>query len=183
MVSSSALFKVVRGSVCQGASDLRRAGTRVCLTHCKQMLSVCVSVSLLTRLRYTRSRNAFAHSVFLSKFRLAILGLTSQYLSSSITTEAYHDLASLLSSDVRALNPSLPNAVGSGANASGGLAGKAADADDGRIRVLEQELRFTLYRHWSLENAMYHSAYVAGKLSMWRAQGVGKLRQMMAKMG
>lgn len=115
--------------------------------------------------------------------RLAILGLTAQYLSTSIPTDSYHDLASLLASDVRALNPSLPNATGSGANASGGLAGKAADADDGRIRVLDQELRFTLYRHWSLENAMYHSAYVAGKLSIWREKGVAKLRGLMAKMG
>ncbi|CEH13426.1 dna replication initiation factor [Ceraceosorus bombacis] len=119
---------------------------------------------------------------------LAILGLTSQYLTSSIDVEHYERVAALLASDVRALNPSMTADGESDESAvrqkaSGGLAGRAVDADDGRIRVLDKELRFTLYRHWSLENAMYHSSYVAGKLSIWRERGLAQLRGFMAKMG
>ena len=75
-----------------------------------------------------------------------------------------------LASDVRALNPEPIN--------------KSVHApDDGRIRVTDKELRFTLYRHWSLEASMYHSSYVAGKMGIWKERGLSKLRSFMAKMG
>ncbi|KAJ9475753.1 Cell division control protein 45 [Pseudozyma hubeiensis] len=60
---------------------------------------------------------------------------------------------------------------------------KSEDADDRSIRIIPNELRFTLYRHWSLETAMYHTAYVAAKLGIWRERGLSKLRGLMAKMG
>nr|CDI55711.1 TSD2 protein, required for DNA replication [Melanopsichium pennsylvanicum 4] len=60
---------------------------------------------------------------------------------------------------------------------------KSEDADDESIRIVPSELCFTLYRHWSLETAMYHTAYVAAKLGVWRERGLSKLRGLMAKMG
>lgn len=105
----------------------------------------------------------------------AIVGLTSQYINSQVPHGRYEQLAASLSSDVRSLNPT------SKRDASGPA--KPVDADDGRIRVVKQELRFTLYRHWSLESSMYHSSYVAGKLGIWRERGLSKLRGLMAKMG
>ncbi|UZJ54734.1 hypothetical protein CBS101457_004054 [Exobasidium rhododendri] len=101
---------------------------------------------------------------------LAILGLTSQYTSSQIPHGLYNDLSRGLASDVKALNPEVTL--------------KASHApDDGRIRVVEKELRFSLYRHWSLEASMYHSSYVAGKMGIWKERGVSRLRSFMAKMG
>ncbi|MCO5585490.1 hypothetical protein L7F22_039423 [Adiantum nelumboides] len=105
----------------------------------------------------------------------AIVGLTSQYINSQIPHGHYEELAKSMSSDVRSLNP-VTNRDGKGP-------AKPADADDGRIRVIQKELRFTLYRHWSLESSMYHSSYVAGKLGIWKERGVSKLRGLMAKMG
>ena len=105
----------------------------------------------------------------------AIVGLTSQYINSQIPHGHYEELAKSMSSDVRSLNP-VTNRDAKGP-------AKPADADDGRIRVIQKELRFTLYRHWSLESSMYHSSYVAGKLGIWKERGVSKLRGLMAKMG
>lgn len=108
---------------------------------------------------------------------MGILGLTTQYLNTQIPHGHYEDLAHVLASDVRAMNkaPSRDN--------ESRTLGKPVDADDGRIRVVDKELRFTLYRHWSLESSMYHSPYVAGKLGIWRERGLSKLRGLMAKMG
>jgi cell division control protein 45 len=54
--------------------------------------------------------------------------------------------------------------------------------DDHSIRPSE-EFRFTLYRHWNLYDAMYHSGYVASKMGIWREKGKGRLQGMLAKMG
>lgn len=107
----------------------------------------------------------------LYQYRMAILGLTSQYISSQIPHGLYNDHAKALASDVNALNPP----------SEGGKA--AYGADEGRIRVLKKEFRFTLYRHWSLEASMYHSSYVAGKMGVWQEKGLIRLRSFMAKMG
>ena len=101
--------------------------------------------------------------------RMAILGLTSQYSSSQISHGHYNDLSMAIASDVVALNPP-PRSRTNG-------------PDDGRIRVVDKELRFTLYRHWSLEASLYHSSYVAGKMGIWKEKGMSKLRTFMAKMG
>lgn len=54
--------------------------------------------------------------------------------------------------------------------------------DDSTVRATE-ELRFTLFRHWTLYDAMYHSSYVANKLGIWRERGRKKLTGLLAKMG
>lgn len=105
----------------------------------------------------------------------AIVGLTAQYIQSQVPHGQYEKLASALASEVRSMNPSTSRDTKGPA--------KPVDADDGRIRVVPNELRFTLYRHWSLESSMYHSSYVAGKLGIWKERGLSKLRGLMAKMG
>lgn len=45
------------------------------------------------------------------------------------------------------------------------------------------EFRFFLYRHWSLYDSMCYSPYVAAKLGVWQAQGSGKLKELLAKVG
>ena len=145
---------------------------------------------------------------------LAIVGLTSLYLSNSIDFETYETYSAAYASEVTAMEPnstaapteawSLDLLSKDPSTATGGDAPtrtaasrahdralrsviaqntKADDADDRSIRLIPAELRFTLYRHWSLETAMYHTAYVAAKLGVWRERGLAKLRGLMAKMG
>lgn len=113
---------------------------------------------------------------------LAILGLTSQYIANAVPSHLYERSASSLASDVIALNPGVTGANAGQSQASTNFP-KHLPADDGRIRVINEELRFTLYRHWSLESAMYHTPYVAGKLGIWREKGLTKIRGLLAKMG
>ncbi|TKY88433.1 hypothetical protein EX895_002785 [Sporisorium graminicola] len=144
---------------------------------------------------------------------LAIVGLTSLYLSNSIDFETYETYSSAYASEVIAMEPSSshgpteawsldllsskdkddtasgrPNTAATRAHDRALRVGisqntKSEDADDRSIRIIPAELRFTLYRHWSLETAMYHTAYVAAKLGVWRERGLSKLRGLMAKMG
>ncbi|KAK0547551.1 DNA replication initiation factor cdc45 [Tilletia horrida] len=124
---------------------------------------------------------------------LAILGLTTQLSTNQMDMETYDEYAVAFASDVTATNPvtsrsgssllerSASDPLMSSALSTG--ASIAADPDDSSIRVLEQELRFILYRHWNLEDAMYHTGYVASKLGTWRDKGRAKMRGMLAKMG
>ncbi|CBQ69633.1 probable TSD2 protein, required for DNA replication [Sporisorium reilianum SRZ2] len=143
---------------------------------------------------------------------LAIVGLTSLYLSNSIDYETYETYSAAYASEVVAMEPSCSAAArpeawsaellskdtdeaGSKPSTSATRAHDRAlrsgithntrseCADDRTIRIVPAELRFTLYRHWSLETAMYHTAYVAAKLGVWRERGLSKLRGLMAKMG
>lgn len=102
-------------------------------------------------------------------------------MSSAVPYETYDDYSAALASDVIAMNP-LPTAIRGPNNGAVGQ-GRPFDPDDASIRVVPEELRFTLYRHWSLENSMYHTAYVAAKLGIWRERGMSRLRGLLAKMG
>ncbi|KAI6043141.1 CDC45 family [Pisolithus marmoratus] len=92
---------------------------------------------------------------------LAILGLTYQYTSSRISRDAYEKFHSVYHDEdgIAALSP-----------------------DDLSIRATE-EFRFTLFRHWTLYDAMFHSSYVAGKLGIWKERGRKRLTGLLAKMG
>lgn len=104
--------------------------------------------------------------------RLAILGLTYQYTTSRISRVAYEKYHSIYYDEVFRLNPPPPQ----NANAS------AINPDDLSVRATE-ELRFMLFRHWTLYDAMYHSSYVAGKLGIWKERGRKRLTGLLAKMG
>ncbi|KAF7353604.1 Cell division control protein 45 [Mycena venus] len=86
---------------------------------------------------------------------LAILGLTFQYTTSRIS----RDTPPAGENAMISLNP-----------------------DDLSVRATE-ELRFMLFRHWTLYDAMLHSSYVAGKLGIWKERGRKKLTGLLAKMG
>ncbi|PKI85569.1 DNA replication initiation factor cdc45 [Malassezia vespertilionis] len=108
----------------------------------------------------------------------AILGLTAQYITNAIHSATYDGYAAALASDVIAMNADATSAETRGlqdVNFHG--------ADDSSVRVVPHELRFTLYKHWSLETSMYHTSYVAAKLGIWREKGISKLRGLLAKMG
>ncbi|CUA74901.1 PAB-dependent poly(A)-specific ribonuclease subunit 2 [Rhizoctonia solani] len=102
---------------------------------------------------------------------LAIIGLTYQYTSSRISRDDYDYWQVVYADEVARLNPRIDLS-----------ASTALHADDTGIRSC-QELRFTLYRHWTLYDSMFHSPYVAGKMNIWKERGRRNLAAMFAKMG
>lgn len=114
-------------------------------------------------------------SIFPQKARrLAVLGLTYQYSTCRISRDEYEKYHSIYNDEVSRLNPPPPN------NDTQGLA--ALNADDMSLRSTD-ELRFALFRHWTLYDAMFHSSYVASKLGIWKEQGRKRLTGLLAKMG
>ncbi|KAI0256730.1 CDC45-like protein [Lactifluus subvellereus] len=105
---------------------------------------------------------------------LAILGLTNQYIRCRTSRSEYEKYHTIYYDEVSRLNPPPP------ANDAHGLA--SLSADDMSLRTTD-ELRFELFRHWTLYDAMFHSSYVAGKLGIWKEQGRKRLTGLLAKMG
>ncbi|KAG5638158.1 hypothetical protein H0H81_001543 [Sphagnurus paluster] len=101
----------------------------------------------------------------------AILGLTHQYTTSRISRESYDTYQTIYHDEVSRLNPPPPN---------GALA--SLNPDDTSVRASD-ELRFMLFRHWNLYDAMFHSSYVASKLGIWKERGRKRLTGLLAKMG
>ncbi|KAJ7261312.1 CDC45 family [Mycena haematopus] len=104
---------------------------------------------------------------------LAIMGLTFQYTTSRISRDTYDTYHAAYRDEVFRLNPQPP----AGENAM-----ISSNPDDLSVRATE-ELRFMLFRHWTLYDAMLHSSYVAGKLGIWKERGRKKLTGLLAKMG
>ncbi|KAF9518396.1 hypothetical protein BS47DRAFT_1371034 [Hydnum rufescens UP504] len=102
---------------------------------------------------------------------LSILGLTHQYITSRIPRNRYDDYHTIFLDEVARLNPPVTESTIS-----------SLHPDDFNIRA-SGELRFTLFRHWNLYDAMYHSSYVANKLGIWQERGRKKLQGLLAKMG
>ena len=106
----------------------------------------------------------------------AILGLTFQYTTSRISREVYDRYYTLYKDEVERLNKGVIK------EGNGTLANGARGPDDNSIRIVE-DLRFMLWRHWNLYDAMMHSGYVANKLGIWKEKGRKKLHGLLAKMG
>ena len=102
------------------------------------------------------------------------MGLTHQFTSSLIDRERYDAYVGVLANEVARLNVNHELAAIGAHLASG--------PTDRSIRPSE-ELRFMLFRHWNLYDAMFHSGYVAGKLKLWRERGRKNLQGLLAKMG
>ncbi|KAG6813312.1 hypothetical protein H0H92_012125 [Tricholoma furcatifolium] len=103
---------------------------------------------------------------------LAILGLTYQYTTSRISRDYYDTQQSIYDDEVSRLNP-LP---------SDGGALASLKPDDISVRASD-ELRFMLFRHWTLYDAMLHSSYIASKLGIWKDRGRKRLTGLLAKIG
>ncbi|TCD66689.1 hypothetical protein EIP91_001043 [Steccherinum ochraceum] len=107
---------------------------------------------------------------------LAILGLTYQYNTSRISREEYEKYQSIYHDEVARLNPPLP------ASAANDYDFRSQNPDDRSVYAAD-ELRFMMFRHWNLYDAMYHSSYVAAKLGIWKEKGRKRLTGLLAKMG
>ncbi|KAL0947422.1 hypothetical protein HGRIS_013534 [Hohenbuehelia grisea] len=106
---------------------------------------------------------------------LAILGLTYQYTTARISREYYERYQAIYHDEVSRLNP-LP------ASETNGHTISTINPDDLNVRTCD-ELRFPLFRHWTLYDAMFHSSYVASKLGIWKERGRKRLTGFLAKMG
>ena len=99
---------------------------------------------------------------FISRtYRLAILGLTFQYITSRISRTDYDKFHSIYHDEVARLNTPPPAA------SANDFDFKPQNPDD-RSLYASEELRFMMFRHWNLYDSMYHSSYVAGKLGIWK---------------
>ncbi|KAK7693669.1 hypothetical protein QCA50_003239 [Cerrena zonata] len=107
---------------------------------------------------------------------LAILGLTHQYTTSRISRTEYEKYHSIYYDEVARLNPPPP------ASATRDYDFKSQNPDDRNVYAAD-ELRFMMFRHWNLYDAMYHSSYVASKLGIWKEKGRKRLSGLLAKMG
>ncbi|KAG0205351.1 hypothetical protein BGX33_007985 [Mortierella sp. NVP41] len=107
---------------------------------------------------------------------LAIVGLSSQYLSEQISHRDYLAIAQVYKDESERLARTglLIEDLGSGTRNN--------NVDDGSIRCTE-EYRFMMVRHWSLYESMYNSNYVASRLGIWREPGRQRLLALLAKMG
>lgn len=100
---------------------------------------------------------------------LAILAITYQYVSSRIDRDQYEAYHGLFTDEVARLN-AIP------------LGARIPNPDDRSI-AKSDELRFMMFRHWNLYDAMLHSGYVAGRMGIWREKGRKRLLGLLAKMG
>ncbi|KAH9857037.1 CDC45-like protein [Lenzites betulinus] len=105
---------------------------------------------------------------------LAILGLTYQYITSRISRDDYDKYQRIYHDEVARLNPAPPAGFGDEY--------KSQNPDDNSVYASD-ELRFMMFRHWNLYDAMYHSSYVATKLGIWKERGRKRLTGLLAKMG
>ncbi|THG99216.1 hypothetical protein EW026_g3104 [Hermanssonia centrifuga] len=106
---------------------------------------------------------------------LAILGLTFQYTTSRISRTEYDKFHSIYHDEVARLNPAPPPTDST-------YDFKSQHPDDRSVYAVD-ELRFMMFRHWNLYDAMYHSGYVASKLGIWKEKGRKRLTGLLAKMG
>ncbi|KAF9122400.1 hypothetical protein BGX30_002027 [Mortierella sp. GBA39] len=107
---------------------------------------------------------------------LAIVGLSSQYLSEQISHRDYLTITQTYKDESERLAR-----AGALAEEQSG-ASRSSNVDDGAIRCTE-EYRFMMVRHWSLYESMYNSNYVASRLGIWREPGRQRLLALLAKMG
>ena len=106
-------------------------------------------------------------------FRLAVIGLTDQYISSKIDYTKYLTCVEEYKTEV------LRYTIAPDIDDEPNLYKKPTE--NGIVMV--DEFRFMLYRHWNLQDSMFHSPYVATKMGFWKEKGKKRLAEMLAKMG
>ena len=109
---------------------------------------------------------------------LAIVGLTSYYVSGDMDKTRYGQLFLAAQIEVSSKNSDEAKTM---------ITGDTFDttipvSEDGRISYKE-DYRFMLYRHWNLYESMLYSDYVSTNMALWTAQGKKNLERLIAKVG
>jgi cell division control protein 45 len=127
------------------------------------------------------------------KKRLSIIGLTDQYIHQRIHHQKYLLQSEILKEEVSRFNipsgrgerdPLLDaDLFGDDLNPSRRTnTNRVKGADDSSV-ICDEDFRLSLLRHWSLQESMYHSSYVAARLGIWREKGRRRLTNLLVKMG
>ena len=126
---------------------------------------------------------------------LACVGVTDSYLHGRIDKAGYATFAQDLRRHVRRVYPDDDIDRASSAayaelldgtglsRAYSGPHTQLSLSENGKILTQNDEYRFYLLRHTSLWNAMMYSPYVCAKMQLWNGAGMGRWREMLAKMG
>jgi cell division control protein 45 len=125
---------------------------------------------ILSELSFSLNKNNNDH------LWMGIIGLTEQFLFQKITHEEYTKAFNGFKLEVASLNRS----KSSNMEVDDGMEIKISS--DERI-VQSEEFIFPLYRHWNIFDSMYHSSYIASRLSIWNEKGRSKLKVFLAKIG
>lgn len=96
----------------------------------------------------------------------AVLAITEQLLLNKVELSQYQQMAGTLSLDVERL--SRRHAHNDVANTM-------------KVKV-EQDLKLSLYRHWSVANSLMYSLHTAVSLRMWTRRGERRLLELLADM-
>lgn len=114
---------------------------------------------------------------------MAILGVTSQYMTSSISNDMYDNQTSFCQEEVKVLQPNeQPLDEETSAVQNVGYVPSCTGSAVQRI-AQSVELRLDLLRHWSLYGSLMHSSYTATRLATWRQTGRRRLLEMLATVG
>mmetsp|Transcript_25274 Transcript_25274/g.60405 ORF Transcript_25274/g.60405 Transcript_25274/m.60405 type:complete len:612 (-) Transcript_25274:213-2048(-) len=95
----------------------------------------------------------------------AIIGLTEQFLGEELGRSRYENQVGSVQEEMLRLN------------------GPTHDQVGGNSIQFEEDFRFVLMHHWTLQKSMYHSFYVAAQLGIWKDRTTSKLQTLLAKMG
>lgn len=114
---------------------------------------------------------------------MAIVGVTSQLNTSSISDDLYEDARGYFLEQLK--DPKLNGQKeqnDSSREQNVGYAPGCNAVQSHRIAP-NTELRLDLLRHWSLHGSLLHSTYTATRLSAWRQTGKRRLLEMLATLG
>ncbi|KAI9229881.1 MAG: CDC45-like protein-domain-containing protein [Piptocephalis tieghemiana] len=108
-----------------------------------------------------------------------IVGMTDQYIHDRCPNERYALEYQSFHAEVLSLRTEQSLAMEEANEAADALSAQGAED---RIESTD-ELRLTLFRHWSLYDAMYHSRYVATRLGIWKERGRSRLLGFLTRLG
>lgn len=114
---------------------------------------------------------------------MAIVGVTSQFNSSSISSDLYEDARGYFLQQLK--DPNLNGQKQQKDSSREQNVGYALGCNAVQTQRIapNTELRLDLLRHWSLHGSLLHSTYTATRLSAWRQTGKRRLLEMLATLG
>ncbi|KAL6070209.1 DNA replication initiation factor cdc45 [Balamuthia mandrillaris] len=111
----------------------------------------------------------------------AIVGLSDQWIHGRIDRAKYEFEVDVYRQEVNRFNPIMDAAI---KNEAGFNSASAAAFQRSSSRIIpSQEFMFTLHRHWSFYESMWHSRYLATRLGIWKDSGKKVLDVLLAKLG
>jgi len=140
------------------------------------MSSACLSHNLAHTLRRDN----------LDTLWLAIVGVTSHYLSSNITEDLYNDAVVYFREQLAQLIPAnVTDENGVETSTLENVGYSTSTSKDLRVRNVAPslELRLDLIRHWTLFESLLNSSYTVTRLAAWKQTGKRRLQELLATLG